>query len=86
MTKLTIAVILVALTATMEAGEQTTLYDSQGHVLVRSVTGSDGSSKYYDGQGRITGSSSTDSDGSTTYYYYDAEGRVTGSSGLMPKR
>ena len=74
------ALLTIVLMALMTAGanaEQRVIYGSDGRVLSRSVTGSNGSVTHYGSDGRIIGRESTTP---SSTIVYDAAGRRIGSS------
>ena len=77
MTRTLIAVALLVLTVTSAKAEQRTIYSSDGKVISRSVTGSNGSVTHYSGDGQITARELTTRSSTTVY---DAAGRKIGST------
>ena len=69
--------ILLLLTVTAQAGEQTRFYGPNGRSLGTAVTDSGGSRVFRDDRGRTIGTSSTTSGGIT---YYDRAGRIIGKT------
>jgi YD repeat-containing protein len=60
--------------------QQSTLYGTDGRVVGRSVTDSQGTTTHYDAAGRRVGTATTGRDGTVTVTVYGAAGRRVGTS------
>jgi hypothetical protein len=69
--------IAAMLMPTAVLAQQRTIYGSDGRVIAREVTGSNGDVTFYGADGRVDARSSTDSQGTTTIY--GADGRRAGT-------
>ena len=77
MTRLLTAAALVLLTTAAHA-EQRVIYGSDGKVISRSVTGSNGSVTHYNAAGKVVARETTTRSGTTIYD--SASGRIVGKT------
>ena len=75
--------LLLSLMTGAASAQQRTIYGSDGTVIGRVTTDSQGSQTIYGADGRVTGRTSTDSQGTTTSY--DDRGRTVGTT-TSPQR